>query len=84
MGKNPDTYQDPDKSIFNISSYNLNYNEKIVLSKGLGFAIPLKTVEHSEFLVPFEMLFTLYFSRVRSKLSNILEDTSKFQRVNVE
>ena len=59
MGKDPDTYQDPDKSIFNFSSYNLNDNEKIVLSKGLSFAIPLKTVEYSEFLAPFEMLFTL-------------------------
>ena len=31
--------------------------KKIVLCKGLSFAIPPKTIEYSEFLVPFEMLF---------------------------
>ena len=30
--------------------------EKAVLSKGLNFAIPLKAIEYSEFLLPFEML----------------------------
>ena len=30
---------------------------KIVLCKGLRFAIPPKNVEYSEFLVPFEMTF---------------------------
>ena len=29
----------------------------MVLSKGLSFAIPPKTIEYSEFLLPFEMLF---------------------------
>ena len=51
-----DTCQDPDKVVFNFSSYNLSDNEEIPLSKGLRFAIPLKTIEYSEFLVPFEML----------------------------
>ena len=53
MGNNSDTCQDPDKVIFNFSSYNLSDHEKIVLSKGLSFAIPPKTIEYSEFLVPF-------------------------------
>ena len=57
MGNNSETCQDPDKVIFNFSSYNLSDHEKIVLGKGLSFAIPPKTIEYSEFLVPFEMLF---------------------------
>ena len=43
MGNNSYTCQDPDKVIFNFSSYNLSYHEKIVLSKGLSFAIPPMT-----------------------------------------
>ena len=57
MEKNSETCQDPDKVIINFSSYNLSDYEKIVLCKGLSFAILTKTIEYSEFLVPFEMLF---------------------------
>ena len=57
IGKNSDTCQDPDKVIFNFSSYNLNDHEKLVLCKGLNFAIPPKAIEYSELLLPFEMLF---------------------------
>ena len=57
MGNNSDTCQDPYKIIFNFSSYNLSDHEKIVLYKVLSFAIPPKTIEYSEFLVLFEMLF---------------------------
>ena len=57
MGNSSDTCQDPDKVIFNFSRYNLSDHEKIVLSKGLTFAIPPKAIEYSEFLVLFEMLF---------------------------
>ena len=57
MGSNSDTCQGPDKVIFNFSSYNLSDHEKIVWSKGSNFAIPPKTFEYSEFLVPFEILF---------------------------
>ena len=56
-GNNSDTCQDPDKVTFSFSSYNLSDYETIVLSKGLSFAIPRKTIEYSELLVPFEMLF---------------------------
>ena len=47
MGNNSYTCQDPDKVIFNFSSYNLSDHEKI---------LP-ETIELSEFLVPFEMQF---------------------------
>ena len=57
IGKNSDTCQNPDKVIFNFSSYNLNHRKKSVLSKGLIFAIPPKPIEYSEVLLPFEMLF---------------------------
>ena len=57
MGNNSDTCQDSNKVIFNFSSYNLSDHEKIVLCKGLSFAIPPKTNEYSEFLVSFEILF---------------------------
>ena len=57
MGNNSGTCQDPDKVIFNFSSYNLSDHEKIFICKGLRFAIPPKTIEYSEFLVPFGMLF---------------------------
>ena len=57
MGNNSDTCQDSDKNIFDFSSYNLSGHEKIVLSKGLSFAIPPKTIEYLEFFVPLKMLF---------------------------
>ena len=57
MGKNSDTCQDPDKVIFNFSSYNLNDHEKSVLCKVINFAIPPKAIEYSKLLLPFEMLF---------------------------
>ena len=57
MGNNSDTCQDPDKVVFNFSSYNLKDHEKIVLCKGLSFAILPKTIEYSGFLAPFKMLF---------------------------
>ena len=52
MGKNSDTCQDPDKVIFNFSSYNLNDHKKLVLCKGLNFTIPPKAIEYPEFLLP--------------------------------
>ena len=54
MKNNCDTCQDPDKVIFNFSSYNLSDHEKLVRSKGLRFAISPKTIEYSELLVPFK------------------------------
>ena len=58
MGKNSEICQNPDKAIFNFSSYNLNDHEKLILCKGFNFAVPLKAIEYSEFLLPLEMLFT--------------------------
>ena len=48
--------------------------KKIVLCKGLSFAIPPKTTEYSEFLVPFEVLFRDINS---SEVSNLNKECVK-------
>ena len=48
---------DPNKVIFNFSSYELSDVEKSVLCKGLNFSVKPKSIEYSEFLLPFELLF---------------------------
>ena len=90
MGNNPDTCQDPDKVIFNFSNGNLSDHEKIVLPKGVRYAIPPKTIEYSEFLVPFEMLFrdinslevsNLNKERVKSRLRDLFKQISKISEI---
>ena len=44
---------DPEKVIFNFSSYVLSDNDKSLLSKDLHFSLPSKRVEISEYLCPF-------------------------------
>ena len=48
---------DPDKIIFNYSSYTLTKSEKSLLCKGLNFAIPPDKLEYSDYLLPFELLY---------------------------
>ena len=43
--------------IFNFSSYELSDVEISVLCKGLNFSVKPKSIEYSEFLLPFELLF---------------------------
>ena len=57
MKNNCNTCQDPDKVIFNFSSYNSSDHENIVISKGPKFCHSTKTIAYSELLVPFSMLF---------------------------
>ena len=45
----------PNKVIFNFTSYELNDVEKRL--KGLNFSVKPKSIEYSEFLLPFELLF---------------------------
>ena len=47
----------PDRVIFNFSSYQLTDDEKNVLCKGLNFSIKPGLIEYSELLLPFELLF---------------------------
>ena len=48
---------DPEKVIYNFSKHVLTEAEKSVLCKGLQFAVPPKTIEYSEYMLPFELLF---------------------------
>ena len=57
MVDHSDKCQEPEQVRFNFSSYNLFGDEKGVLHKELGFAYPSKTIEHSEFSIPFDILF---------------------------
>ena len=54
---NSQTSHDPDKVILNYSSHILTENEKDLLSKGLNFTIPDKTLEYAGYLLPFELLY---------------------------
>ena len=47
----------PNKMIFNFSSYELNDVEKSVFCKGVNFSVKLTSIEYSEFLLPFVLLF---------------------------
>ena len=57
----------PDRVIFNFSSYKLTDDEKNVLCKGLNFSVKPGLIEYSEFLLPFELLFCnvrIYVTRI--------------------
>ena len=47
----------PDRVIFNFSSYKLTDDEKNVLCKDLNFSVKPGLIEYSELLLPFELLF---------------------------
>ena len=86
---------DPEKVIFNFSAYELSSSDKDLLSKGLGFAIPPKQIDYSNFMTEFELLYrsTLDLSmtteekdRFKSKLKDlalssfkIFSDNCKFE-----
>ena len=48
---------DTDKVIYSFSSHKLTQVEKSVLSKGLQFALPHKSLEYADYMLPFELLF---------------------------
>ena len=48
---------DPEKVIFNFSSYKLSSSDKDLLSKGLCFAIPTKQIDYSNFMAEVELLY---------------------------
>ena len=51
------TCNDPDKVIFNYSSYQLNESEKNLLAKGLNYCLPPQSLNYADFLLPFELCF---------------------------
>ena len=48
---------DADKFIYDFSNYHVADSDKLLLIKGLNFAITPKKIEYSKFLLPFELLF---------------------------
>ena len=48
---------DPEKTIFNYSSYVLSEAEKSLLWKGLNFSIPPKKLDHADYLFNFELFY---------------------------
>ena len=80
---------DPNKVVFNISSYVLTEDEKSLLWQGLRFFIPPKKIEHADFLGQFELLYrdTIMFKMksrnrdfIKSKLKGICFSTFKWYR----
>ena len=59
---------DPNKVIYDFSNYHLTDSDKLLLIKGLNFAIPPKKIEHSKFLLPFELLFRYIKSNTESSV----------------
>ena len=53
--ENSQISHNPDKVIFNHFSHVLIETEKSLLCKGLNFAIPSKTLEHANYLLPFQL-----------------------------
>ena len=49
--------RDPEKVLFNFSSHQLTEHEKSLLSRGLNFAIPPKSLNYADYLLPFVLLF---------------------------
>ena len=65
---------DPEKVIFNFSSYKLPSSNKDLLSKGLRFAIPPKQMDYSNFMTEFELLY-----RSTLDLSMTTEEKDRFK-----
>ena len=51
---------DPNKVIFNFSSYVLKEDEKSLICEGLRFCIQSKKIEYVDFLTQFELLYRDY------------------------
>ena len=51
------TSHDLEKVLFNFSNHLLTEHGKSFLSRGLIFAIPPKSVNYTDYLLPFELLF---------------------------
>ena len=59
---------DPNKVIYNFSSYHLTDFDKLLLIEVLNFAIPPKKIEYSKFLLLFELLFLGIKSNIDSSV----------------
>ena len=50
-------FNDPNQVIINFSSYQLNDVEKLLLAKGLTFALRPTVLNYADYLLPFEMVY---------------------------
>ena len=74
---------DPNNVVFNFSSKELSHNEKLVLSRGLDFSLPLKKLNYVNHFCSFESLYdkmsniNIYNSNQDPNPSNIVCSTIK-------
>ena len=52
-----DGKHDPDKVVFNFSSYVLSDADKSLLANGLDFAIPEHSIPYEDFMLPYELFY---------------------------
>ena len=57
VGNISKTTHNPDMVVFKFSSYRLNNHEKLLLCRGLTFAILPKNIKYYDYLITFELLF---------------------------
>ena len=58
---------DPQKVIFNFSSYNLTPSEKTLLVKGMNLSIPPKKLNYGDYFLPFESLYKQMLTTLQSE-----------------
>ena len=61
---------DPDKVIFNFSSYKLSDLEKRQLAKGWNYALPPIKYNYGDYVTPFKLLFTVKYGNCPLKIMN--------------
>ena len=71
--------QDPEKLIFNFSKVSLTDPEKSLLVKGLSFALPLKQLSYSDYLINFEI-----FYRSTDNLEGLSGDNLDFIKTGIK
>ena len=71
--------QDPEKLIFNFSKVSLTDAEKSLLVKGLSFALPLKQLSYSDYLINFEI-----FYRSTDNLEGLSGDNLDFIKTGIK
>ena len=69
----------PEKVIFNFSKTYLNGSEKVLLSKGLNFFLPLKQFKYADYLLNFELFF-----RDICKLGILSNENLEFLKIKIE
>ena len=73
---------DPKKIIHNFSSYQLSDTEKLLLCKGLNFALPPKRLRFENYLLPFELLYRDVYDS-ENKDESLLHLKSKIKNVGL-